>query len=370
VPAILQRHCSACHAWTAGETKALAPAIAKAVETRAMPPWKVSAPVGIWKNERRLTPAEIASISAWAKNPRAARDIVSTRTPPPEPDLVVTMPEPFSIPAHSHDLYQCFAIPVKLPANRWVRAIDFRPGNASVVHHALVFAGKPEKRSYPCFGAPGFIPARGLGGWSPGNGLGEFPPGTAALLPANTDVVIQIHYHSHTGRDEADRSSVALYFAEGPPEKQLLDIALGSTAIDIPAGAPAHRVRDYFTVPVDVWLLGVIPHMHHVGKKVRGWADGRLLFEIRDWDFNWQDRYWYKKPILLKAGTRLEAEFVYDNSIANPRNPSNPPKRVTWGFGIEDEMAGLHFQVVPVRAADAEELGQTLWGKMIRMMGR
>ena len=183
--------------------------------------------------------------------------------------------------------------------------------------------------------------------------------------------MLQIHYHP-SGRTETDQSSVALYFADDRPARTLMDIALGTNDIDIPAGAARYQVRDHFTVPVDVELLGVIPHMHYVGQAIRGIATTpqgvRLLIQIDDWDFNWQDRYWYTKPVRLPAGTRVEATFTYDNSTANIRNPSNPPQRVTWGFGVNDEMAGLHLQVVPVRADDAEELGQALWGKMMRTM--
>ena len=93
------------------------------------------------------------------------------------------------------------------------------------------------------------------------------------------------------------------------------------------------------------------------------------LLEILDWDFNWQQNYRYQRPIRLPADTRLEMEFVYDNTAQNPRNPSRPPKRVGWGPETTDEMAGLHFQVIPADPADASELAQTLWGKLIRFIG-
>lgn len=94
------------------------------------------------------------------------------------------------------------------------------------------------------------------------------------------------------------------------------------------------------------------------------------LLTIRDWDFDWQRHYRYRDTFVLPAGTRLEMEFVYDNSAANPRNPSRPPRRVVWGPESSDEMAGLHVQAMPVRNEDAEELGQYLWGKLMRETGR
>ena len=105
-----------------------------------------------------------------------------------------------------------------------------------------------------------------------------------------------------------------------------------------------------------------------------GWAvlpNGRkkILIEIDDWDFNWQEQYRYRKPFILPAGTRVEMEFTYDNSAANRRNPSSPPKRVEWGPDTTDEMAGLHIQVIPVKAEEMSELGKALWGKIMRSVG-
>ncbi len=339
-----------------------------------MPPWKPAAPTGAFHGERRLSDAEILALEAWAAGRRSLGSLppVAAVTEA-KPDWEGIMPEPFAVPSDGPDLYQCIVIPARFAQNRWVRAVDFRPGNPRVTHHAVLFAGKPEQSRYSCFGAPGFLPARSLGGWSPGNRTFAFPEGTAALLPAGHDVVVQIHYHP-SGKPETDQSAVRLWFQPEAPRKTLMDIPLGSNRIDIAPGENAYRVRDGFTIPVDVDLLGIIPHMHYVGKAVRGWAvlpggQRRTLLLVPDWDFNWQDRYWYRRPVRLPAGTRVEAEFVYDNSAANLRNPSSPPRRVTWGFGVTDEMAGLHLQVTTVEKHDAEELGQTLWGKMMRVLG-
>jgi hypothetical protein len=200
-----------------------------------------------------------------------------------------------------------------------------------------------------------------------------YPEGTAFRLPKGADVVLQLHYHP-TGKPEQDQSSVRFYFTDTAPTRRLMDVALGSRRIDIPAGEARYVVRDHFTLPVAVELTGVIPHAHYICRRMQGWAilpGGRriTLITIRDWDFNWQQHYRYKKPLVLPAETRLEMEFVYDNSAANPRNPNSPPQRVQWGPGSTDEMAGLHFQVIPVRSEDVRELGQALWGKIMRELG-
>jgi hypothetical protein len=196
------------------------------------------------------------------------------------------------------------------------------------------------------------------------------PEDIPELLHGGADMVLQIHYHP-TGRVEADRTRVALYFTESPPKRRMMDIALTSSKIDIPPGERAYKVRDYFTTPVAIDALGVIPHAHYVCRSMKAWAtlpDGtrRTLLTIPEWNFNWQQQYRFASPVRLPAETKIEMEFTYDNSSANPRNPNQPPARVVYGPGTQDEMAGLHLQVVPVDDADAEELSQSLWGKMMR----
>src|SRR5471032_2712570 len=294
-----------------------------------------------------------------------------------KPDLEAEMPAPFAVPAEGEDLYRCFAIPAPAPKDHWLRAIDIRPGNPRVVNHVILFQDttrtarqRDTGAGYPCFGTPGFLPAQGLGGWTPGAQPARMPDDIPELLHANADLVLQVHYHI-TGKPETDRTRVALYFTDRKPQRRLMDIPLGSNRIDIPPGERNYKVTDHFTLPVDVDAIGIIPHAHYICKSMYGYAvlpDGSRLTLIRipDWNFNWQQQYRYPAPIRLPADTRVEMEFIYDNGAQNPRNPNQPPKRVTWGPGTTDEMAGLHIEVVPVHADDAEELGRSLWGKMIR----
>jgi hypothetical protein len=212
-----------------------------------------------------------------------------------------------------------------------------------------------------------------LGGWSPGSPPIRAPEGAAAPLRAKSDLVIQLHFHP-TGKPESVQSSIAFAFTTEAPRRRVMDIPLGSRNIDIPPGEKAYKVTDSFTVPVDVDAIGIIPHAHFICKEMRGLArlpDGttRRLIRIRDWDFNWQEQYRYSHPIRLPEGTRLEMEFLYDNSAENPRNPSHPPRRVRWGPDSIDEMAGLHVQVFAARESDVPELGQALWGKFMRSVG-
>jgi len=400
VAPILFRHCASCHRTgqvapfsllSYEDARRRAPLIATVTAARSMPPWKPVAGYGEFEDERRLSVAEIETLRRWAASGAPQSDAEATPAPPQfssgwqlgTPDLVVSMPAPFRIRAEGGDVYQCFVIPMKLTEKRWVRAFEFRPGNRAVVHHALFFTdvSSAARRKdaagpgdgYECFGTPGIIPTSAIGGWSPGNSAIRMPEGTAIPLDAQADLVMQLHYHL-SGKEETDQSAIGFYFANAPPEKRLMEVALGSRRIDIAPGDARYRVIDYFTIPVDVWATGIIPHAHYLCKEMRGWAilpGGRKkwLLRIDDWDFDWQEVYRYRRPFLLPAGTRFEMEFLYDNSEHNPRNLSSPPRRVTWGGEMTDEMAGLHLQVIPARTSDAPELGRALWGKIMRSVG-
>lgn len=389
---ILYKHCAGCHhpgevapfsLITYADVAKRAALIAEVTGSRYMPPWKPSAGYGHFRGERRLTDLEIAKIRQWAAAGAPEGDPALLPPAPKfsagwqlgEPDLVAQMPAPFTVPADGPDLYQCFVIPLPIAQQKFERAVEFRPGNAQVVHHALMFLdpmhiARRQASSYSCFGTPGFLPSGALGGWSPGSAPIVMPPGTATKLYKDTDLVVQIHFHP-TGKPEPVRASVGIYFTDQPPTRHLVDVPLVSRRIDIPPGATAYKASDSFELPVDVEAVGIIPHAHYICKDMQGWAilpGGRKqwLIWIRDWDFNWQEQYRYATPVKLPAGTRLFMEFTYDNSDANPHNPNHPPRRVQWGVESTDEMAGLHVQAIPARNADLEELGRSLWGRLMR----
>ena len=189
-----------------------------------------------------------------------------------KPDLEAETRAPFAIPADGPDLYQCFDIPAPTPQSRYVRAIDIRPGNPKVVHHAILFedtSGTARKRDtgsgYPCFGTPGFLPARGLGGWTPGAVPFQTPADIPELLSGGADLVLQVHYHPD-GKAETDRTRVGLYFTARKPTRHAFDIPLGSNRIDIPAGNRRYGMART-TIPVDVDLIGINPCTLHLQGK-------------------------------------------------------------------------------------------------------
>jgi hypothetical protein len=393
---ILYQHCASCHhegevapfpLLTYEDAGKRAKLIAEVTRTRSMPPWKPVPGYNHFAGERRLTEADIETIQRWAAAGAPQGDPAKLASPPVfeagwklgKPDLVVELPQPFDVPAEGNDIYECFVVPMnlpELPKSKFISAVEFRPSNRRVVHHSLLFTDTsytPRAPRYPCFGTVGLFPTLGLGGWSPGMGPIRMLDGAAPPLAPGSKLVAQVHYHPD-GKPEQDQWSVGFYFTDQAPVRRVVDVGLASNAIDIPAGDAHYVVRAHFTIPVAIDAVGVIPHAHFLCREMRGWAilpDGRKqwLLNLRDWDFNWQDQFQYAHPIRLPADSRIEMEFVYDNSAANPHNPNSPPRRVRSGPGTNDEMAGLHIQSIPVHMSDLQELNQSLWGAVMRSVG-
>jgi hypothetical protein len=164
-----------------------------------------------------------------------------------------------------------------------------------------------------------------------------------------------VHYH-RDGKLEKDRTQVGLYFAKKPVDKPMLGlVAPGRFKTDktaegrfgrlgyIPAG-DSHFVARGGTVALeDCTLYTVMPHMHLLGKSVKmtmTTPDGKTetLIDVAEWDYNWQEQFLLKEPIKVKSGTRFDIEAVFDNSSANPNNPSSPPVDVRFGEQTTNEM--------------------------------
>ena len=347
------------------KAKTYATMIAQVVESDRMPPWKPVGMKGAFVGERGLSTAERKRFLAWAAAGAPAGDLAARPRPPEAPrsgwrlgppDLVLRMLDGMTIPAEGDDVYRMFPMGVDLPRDRYVRAIELKPGNRRVVHHAVVAldrSGTARKLDaadpapgYAAFGGLGFIPAGFLGGYAPGQEPREGDGKVMATLPAgHTDVVVQMHYHP-TGKPEIDRSEIGIYLTDRKPAHGPAAVLMGSEAIDIPAGAKAYLVRDEFVLPTAFNATNVFAHAHLVGSRVHAWAEPpdaeRIeLLRIDEWDFRWQDTYLYAKPIRLPRGTVVRCEWRYDNSASNPRNPNRPPKRIFVGENSTDEMAGL-----------------------------
>lgn len=394
VAPILYENCATCHRpgevapfslLTYQDAAKRASLIALATGKRFMPPWRPEPGYGEFAHERRLTDAQIATLAEWAST--GAAEGTGSAPPVPkfpqgwqlgQPDREYKMPVAFEVPADGPDRFECFVIPSELAADVYFGAAEFRAGNPRVVHHALVMvdttgrarqlAKENNGSSYPCFGGARIGQGGLLFGWAPGSVPPPVEPGISRKLEKGSDIVVQLHYHP-SGKVERDQSLLGLYLS-APPTKGVATMLMVNTNLYIPAGATDHWVKASMTMPQAGELFSIAPHAHYLGKEMKltaNFPDGstKPLIYIKDWDFNWQGQYRYKEPIQLPAGTRIDLEYSYDNSAANPHNPSSPPKMVRWGEQTTDEMAVAFFGILLPKPEDVRPFQQAVQRQML-----
>jgi tetratricopeptide (TPR) repeat protein len=353
--------------------------IAAATSSRFMPPWlpQELPAQGDFRDDPRLTPEQIATIAAWVKV--GAPEGPTPSIPPPSftsdwqlgpPDLVLDAATAFDLPASGRDVYWNFIFTPNLAARRWVRAIEIRPGQPRVVHHANLLVDRTGsarlQETVPGKGFPGmdleitrspFDPDGHFLFWKPGNTPHVEPDGFAWRLDPGNQLVLNMHLQP-SGKPEKVRPSIALYFTDKPQTKFPLLVQLeNDQALDIPAGTPDFAISDDFRLPLDADVLAVYPHAHYLGKLLEAYAtlpDGskKRLIRIPAWDQNWQAVFYYREPVFLPKDSVIHMRYHYDNSAANPHNPNHPPKRVRAGNQATDEMGHLWLQVLPRGAGD------------------
>lgn len=410
VAPLLEKHCQGCHSpgqigpmplLTYEEARPWAESIKENVASRNMPPWHADSHPGEFQNDRSLSQEEIDTFVAWVdsgasrgKNaePRALSEPAGWAIG--KPDLILSMQEAYEVAAAGTDEYIYFAIPTNLAEDRWVKAVEVRPGNHAVVHHVLAYVqpggtgvvtrsqeAANEDLPVPMFFNEGEAlrvlpdapvsddgctlanggsatsmdmttgPIKLLSTFVPGYRGDVYVSGLGKLVPKESEILFQIHY-TRTGKVERDRTSIAFVFADEPPEKVIEAYWVSNYYFRIPPGAPAHEVKGCYVFDKEVEILSYFPHMHVRGKDMKIEAlypgGGReLLLNVPRYDFNWQTTYWLESPKRVPAGTRVVVTAHYDNTKHNPFNP-DPAVAVRWGDPTSDEMmiGGLDFVAV------------------------
>ena len=394
---IVFQHCAPCHR-PAGpapfdllryaDVSARAEQIAVVTASRYMPPWKPKRGYGRFVGERGLSTAQIAAIRRWVDRGKPEGH-AADRPPRPQwegewelgqPDLIASMTSAYTLRADGPDVFRNFAIPLPVDSTRYVKALEFRPGNVRIVHHATMMIDRSgaARRRDGRDGAPGFDgmsfgEAEDADGHFLGWTQGKTPyPGSDSLawrLEPGTDLLLQLHLLP-TGKEEAIAAQVGLFFADAPPKRRPAMLRLGRKDLDIPTGASDYWIRDEYRLPVDIEVLTIYPHAHYLGREIRAYAElpnqeREWLIWIEDWDFSWQDDYRFSPPVFLPAGSTLVMEYAYDNSAQNPRQPHDPPVRVRYGLHSTDEMGDLTLQILPRRPEDLERLRRDFYRKWL-----
>jgi peroxiredoxin len=362
VAPILHNHCVICHRrgeiapfslTSYKQTIGWAETIREVIAEGRMPPWHANPRHGKFLNDPRLSDADRKLINEWVDGgcpegrPEDLPALPAHREGwnIPEPDVVLSLPEPFTVPADGVVEYQYIEVDPGFTKDRWVKAAEIRPGNRAVVHHCTVFL-KPPGIDEPR--AAGKLGSHCLAATAPGTPPLLLPDGMAKRIPAGSRLLFVMHY-TPIGTVQTDRTSIGLVFAD-PKEvrKEVATHLLYDDDLLIPPRAAGHRVEKTWQAPADILLLAMFPHMHLRGKSFRyeaEYPDGEteVLLDVPAYDFTWQHRYVLEEPKRLPAGTVIRCVAIYDNSTANLANP-DPDKEVRAGTQSWDEMFNGYFE--------------------------
>lgn len=348
-----------------------------------MPPWKPDPSFSTFLGETYLTDDEIQTIANWVDNAMPEGDPADLPDAPifPEgsqvgtPDLVLSFSEAFEHFGGNEDEYRNFVLPTGLTEDQEIAAIEVRPGNNKIVHHALIsydvsgdarnLDAQDEKYGYDGFGGFGVADAFDVmfPGYVPGQKARLYPQGLGRILPANADLLIQMHYAPIPFPD-TDSSSVNIFFKKEPVEREVrsqimlpLPWIIGEAYTIAPETIKTFHGQ--FTVPAKVSMLAVTPHMHLLGMSWEVFAvspagDTTNLISIPEWDFNWQGTFNFDRFKVLERNSVIHAFATYDNTSENPLNPNNPPRTMSWGERTTDEMYFLPLDYVLYQEGDED----------------
>ena len=333
------------------EARPWARSIKENVALRNMPPWFVDRNVGIreFKDDPSLTDKEIETIVAWVDGGSLEGD--PGDMPPPrqfedtdrwhigKPDLIVQSPVAYTVKAKSADWWGNLVADSGLTEDRYIKAVETKPsagGGIRVVHHAVT----------SLIDEDGVSDAGTLNEYAIGKNGDFYPEGSGKLIKAGERIQFNIHYHA-VGQEITDRTSIGfVFYPKGyVPEHKVMTVQVGTSDLDIPAGAANVRSDAYFKMEKPARLTGFQPHMHNRGKAEcleAIYPNMRVeqLNCVNRFNFGWQIVYNYADDVtpLLPAGTILHVIDWHDNSTSNPWNP-DAKNWVGYGERTNDEMS-------------------------------
>jgi hypothetical protein len=400
---VLQKNCQTCHRpgeiapasfLTYESTRPWAKSIKTAVLTKKMPPWFADPHYGKFSNDRSLPESDIHTLVSWVDAGALAGDPKDAPKPVdwvegwriPQPDVVLSMPIQYHVPASGTIDYQYIVIPTGFTEDKYVQVAEARPGNSKLVHHIIAFVREPgnpwmkdakpgvpyvpkepelspedqKKQEEAEAKLPGIpFPGDFLVAYAPGTVPEVIKPGRAKLIKAGSDLVLQMHYTAN-GADGTDVSKIGLIFSKAPPAERMLTINTANVTFSIPPGKPDTEVDAKMTLQQDATLVNLLPHMHFRGSSFEYRAtypngEKEVLLSVPHYDFNWQLTYDLAHEKKLPKGTVIECEAHFDNSPNNRFNP-DPTKEVHYGEQTWEEMMIGFFDVAVPMNTTAQDL--------------
>lgn len=388
---IVINHCVRCHRTGGGAPFALtsfekvknkAKTIAKVTAARIMPPWPADPNYAHYVGENFLSQSQINLIQRWVKNgcvegsnsSNSFKNIPTYESHLGNPDLVLSLD---TVLLHAGDLDRFFytRISYNEPHPKYIRAIEFVPGQQKLLHHfnghLINYEGPSAKNiqinpfkieitptnavtspretkkvmeyQRSLLNEDGSIPERihsvvnylpGVKGVMYPDGIGTVPVSEKFTIVGN-----DVHY-GPSSKTVVDGSKLNIFFTNTPPKRGTGELMLGTNGVSKivpPLNIPPNKITKHvtqFTISEDISVLTVNPHLHLLGKKFIAYAvkpngDTVKLIHIPKWNFKWQYFYTFKKMVHIPRGSTIFAVAEFDNTVGNPNNPHNPPQMVS-----------------------------------------
>ncbi len=361
---IIQNNCLECHREGGpspfslaeyDEVKDYAGMIANVVKRGTMPPWfaedekdpKTKQSKLHWANDRSLSEADKRDLLAWLQNGIPEGDSADAPAPRKfadswtigKPDDVFEFDKAEKVIADGFMPYINVVVDPKLDEDKWVQAIEIRPGVAEVVHHVLVLVMIPDGQRER---------GDGIDYWAayvPGNATRIYPKGFARRLPKGSKLVFQMHY-TPNGKATEDLTKMGVVYTDKPEHEVRTAHLISEDDLLIPAGKKNVKIEALANVQEDIFVIGYLPHHHLRGTSARyelmpkdEGGKPETLLNVPQYDFNWQLFYQYAENRLISKGSKLRYTATYDNSKDNPAiSKKDSSKNVYWGEQTYDEM--------------------------------
>ena len=384
---VLEKRCTDCHQKGGAapfdltnydNVKKYGKLIIEQVEKGLMPPWKPDTKSCNKKlvGERSISKAEIKVLKDWLTdgslegNPKEftkPNDLVKSQAINRSPDLKLGIKGSYFPDTKLEDDHRCFILDHKFENETFIQGSRVIPGNKETVHHVLVFVldednmklvskleGKDKKEGYYCFGNTGSNSNRPVAGWAPGSKAGLAPDNIGLRVPPGSRLVMQIHYNLVRDNGKPDNTQLELFLNPKRPEFLINSTPLPYFGFKVPPGdkSSTHSKIFYNNDDNPWYIVGLSPHMHTLGKRIKASKvnlkkEEECLIDIPNWDFNWQGGYRFLQGehVLINKGEGIKLECTYDNSEENQLVVDGKrvaPKTVYWGSGTFDEMCLLY----------------------------
>ena len=332
------------------------PMIREVLMNKRMPPMQVDPDIGHSDNARYLPTKELQTLVHWidAGAPRglSATDPLEKFELANEDRWVLGEPD-YIVSAKSHDVpptgvldYIYDRVDLPFVEDKWLRAVEYKAGDSSVLHHLVTFVTAPDEDFWGKERDEIYAERRFVESYSPGKVNAKvFEKGTGVFIPKGSSLSMQFHYVTN-GRRTTDSSRIGLYFSEEQNLRERL-VQVVSSRFVLPPNEPNFELQADFVFESPVVLTGVRAKMNYRGKRMKfsiEEADGIIkdIFSIPAYNYGWQPHYKLNEPLVLEAGTKIYVRGALDNSISNPTNP-DPDKEVTFGLNSWDEMFTGYF---------------------------